>query len=46
MRSEARETPYHGNLLSRIEQKTQGGHKVCKTVETSDIVLSQFGENS
>lgn len=33
-------TPCYGNLFKKVEQVTQQGHHLLKTVEASDIVLS------
>jgi len=33
-------TPCYGNLFKKVEQLTQQGHHLLKTVEASDIVLS------
>lgn len=39
MKSEI-ETPYHGNLMKELKQKSTHGNDFTKTIEASDIVLS------
>jgi IS1 family transposase len=35
-------TPTYGNLFKKIDQVTKEGHPVTKTIEASDIILSEF----
>ena len=45
MKSQIKQTPYHGNLFKKLQQHTKSGHSLLKTVEASDIVLSEFEGN-
>lgn len=42
MKSEIKETPYHGNLMKELRQKSTDGHDFIKTIEASDIVMCEY----